>query len=132
MPQDENRSPVMDEHQIETYKSMLNIGAEATKALVLLNGGAVVAVLAYLGQVSDRAAVAARCRWPTGAFVAGLALAMLSYLPGYMTQYTLFNEGLGEPLKWHHMTWLKITIAVLVLSLILFSAGAFLAISALG
>jgi len=40
-------------HALETYKSMLSISVEGLKALLLINGGAVVAMLAYLGQSSQ-------------------------------------------------------------------------------
>ena len=39
-----------DEHAIETYKSLISISTEALKAFQWLNGGAVVALLAYIGQ----------------------------------------------------------------------------------
>lgn len=41
---------IEDDHALETYKSLISFGTEALKALQLLNGGAIVALLAYLGQ----------------------------------------------------------------------------------
>ena len=43
-----------DDHAIETHKSMISISIEAIKHLALLNGGAIVALLGFLGQVSNR------------------------------------------------------------------------------
>lgn len=117
-------------HALETYKSMVSIGVESTKAMLLLNGGAVVALLAYIGQ-ADRATehLAARLTIPVLAFVAGILFAALSFLTGYQTQYTLFNERgtLGE----RHMAWQKATVGVLIASLMSFAAGAVLTIRAL-
>ena len=43
------------DHALETYKSMISLGTEALKALLLINGGAIVALLAFLGQVPNGA-----------------------------------------------------------------------------
>ena len=45
---------VSTSHTDETYKSVISISQESFKAPLLLNGGAVVALLAYLGQSPDR------------------------------------------------------------------------------
>jgi len=37
-------------HPEETYKSLITISVELLKALALINGGAAVAILAYLGR----------------------------------------------------------------------------------
>jgi len=47
-----------EEHALETYKSLIGFGTEGLKAMQLLNGGAIVALLAYLGQVKPEATVA--------------------------------------------------------------------------
>jgi len=121
-----------DEHVIETYRSMLNIGVEATKSMVLLNGGAIVALLAYLGQIPDRADVAQQTRQPIAAFVVGLALGCFSFLFGYLTQHALFNESEGRPLRVPHQVWQWLTVTLLVVSMVSFSIGAFMALGALG
>jgi hypothetical protein len=40
-------------HIKETYKGLITIFIEALKALALVNGGAAVAILAYLGNVAN-------------------------------------------------------------------------------
>lgn len=42
-----------DFHPEETYKSLTTISVEALKALALINGGAAVAILAYLGNLAS-------------------------------------------------------------------------------
>lgn len=39
-----------EEHALETYKSLITVSMEGLKTLLLINGGAVVAMLAFLGQ----------------------------------------------------------------------------------
>ena len=41
-------------HLTETYKTLITLTVEALKMLALVNGGAAVAVLTYLGNLSAR------------------------------------------------------------------------------
>jgi hypothetical protein len=41
-----------EEHALETYKSLIGFGTQALRGLQLLNGGAVVAILTYMGQAA--------------------------------------------------------------------------------
>lgn len=43
---------IRKEHALETYKSLIQTSVEGMKLLTLLNGGAAVALLAYLGNVA--------------------------------------------------------------------------------
>jgi hypothetical protein len=43
-----------DFHPEETFKSLITISVEALKTLALVNGGAAVALLAYLGNLAAR------------------------------------------------------------------------------
>ncbi len=75
-----------DEDQaLETYKSMISVGTEALKALLLINGGAIVALLAYLGQASGRLQLAALAAKPLTLFLGGLVAAALAFLGTYVT-----------------------------------------------
>jgi hypothetical protein len=46
------------DHALETFKSLISISVELLRSLLLLNGGAIVALLAYIGQASNGAVVA--------------------------------------------------------------------------
>ena len=81
-----------EEHALETYKSLISISTEALKALQLVNGGAVVALLAYLGQASDRATLAVEVKCPMAFFVLGLVTATAAFIPSYLTQLALYQE----------------------------------------
>ncbi len=43
-----------DFHPEETYKSLITISVEALKLVALINGGAAVAILVYLGNLASR------------------------------------------------------------------------------
>ena len=121
-----------DDHALETYKSLISFGTEALKALQFLNGGAIVALLAYLGQAklphSTHSIFA-----PLMFFVIGLSLGTLCFLGAYLTQFALFNESIrpsaynGRP----HIFWLWCTAIVAALSLVSFVAGAVCGVHAL-
>jgi len=120
-----------DEHKIETYKSLISISTEAFKALQYLNGGAVLAVLTYLGQITSPSASALACiKLPIGLFLVGLVAATLVYLTSYATQLTLHNENIGSRSDGHE-TWLYISIGLCLLSVLAFCAGAFFSLDAL-
>src|SRR6266550_2692583 len=108
-----------EDQALETYKSMITIGTEALKALQLINGGAIVALLVYLGQAPERAHLAPLAAKPLLLFLGGLVAATLAFLGTYFTQLTLLNEffkgGAFRGLK--HMTWLYLTVVIAVASL---------------
>jgi len=64
---------IQREHAIETYKSLIQISVEVMKLLALLNGDAAVALLAYLGNVTQK-----------GGTVPDMRIPMLSYLVGVL------------------------------------------------
>ena len=121
-----------DEHAIETYKSLISISTEAFKALQLLNGGAAVALLAYLGQVAPtHPTVLVHATMPLGLFVAGLVAGTVVYITSYLTQLALHNENIGVMESGRHQRWLWISFSLGVGSVALFSLGAFSCLRAL-
>lgn len=63
-----------EQHAAETYRSLIAVSVEGFKTLLLINGGAVVAILAYLGQSANGSKVAVHAAWPLGAFVVALGV----------------------------------------------------------
>src|SRR5258705_13350988 len=122
-----------EDQALETYKSMIAIGTEALRALQLINGGAIVALLAYLGQAPDRSHLALLAAKPLCLFLSGLVAATLAILGTYLTQLTPLNEFFkgGAFRGPKHMTWLFATIMVSLASLGLFAWGSFAAVAAL-
>ena len=46
-----------EEHSIETYKSLISIAQFGLRFVLIINGGAMVAVLAFIGDISSSAGV---------------------------------------------------------------------------
>jgi hypothetical protein len=86
-----------DQHWLETYKSLITLSVEAFKFSALANGGAAVALLAFLGNVAARGAATPDMRCPMAAFLTGLVACGFALLFAYLTQLKLLNEiGRGE------------------------------------
>ena len=126
----ERSRPMMDfrdQHAIETYRSLISISLAGLKTLMLINGGAVVALLAYLGQSPQGPTLAPHVLWSLGAFVAGVFFCVCAFFGSYQTQFALYNESVSPTTKSgpSHMKWQRITIAFVLLSCIAFIIGAF-------
>jgi hypothetical protein len=118
-----------EDHAIETFRSLVTISVEGLKTLVLLNGGAIVALLAYLGQAQSRQVLAAQIRCPIAWFVAGLIAGTIAFFGAYLTQLSLYNESvLGAKQRHHWALWLSF--ALCVISIAAFALGAFAALAA--
>ena len=119
----------MTDHWIETYKSLITISTEGFKFSALINGGAAVALLAYLGNVAGKGASIPDMRCPMAAFLVGLALCGFSMFFAYLTQLKLLNEiGLSEKPVLRHGMLLWIAIALFAFSLVSFGVGGWQAV----
>src|SRR4030095_14550207 len=112
--------PVMGfrkEHAIETYRSLISISLAGLKTLMLINGGAVVALLTYLGPSPQGPNLAAHVLWSLCAFVAGVVFCVAAFFGSYQTQFALYNESVSPATKsgLPHMKWQRITIAFVLL-----------------
>jgi len=120
------------EHTSETYKSMISISVEAMKSLLLINGGAVIAVLTYLGATNNPT-LASNATLPLAFFVAGLIFSVFTFVSSYLTQYSLFNEEVrGEVYTGpKHQVFLGIGFVFLALCLASFVGGCIFSIALL-
>lgn len=116
------------QHRIETYKSMITLSIEGFKFSALANGGAAVALLAYLGNVASKGISAPDMRCTMAAFLAGLASCGGSMLFAYLTQFKLFNEFNDKTPKFSHAWFLWVAIILFFLSLIFFGVGSWQAV----
>jgi hypothetical protein len=115
------------EHKIETFRSIITISIEGLKIPFLINGGAVIAVLAYLGQSEERPELASKSFLPLGLFIDGVALTVLAFIGSYSTQFSLYNERVN-PDKYSgpgHMKFFWVTVALSFLSIASFACGTF-------
>ena len=120
-----------NEIDLKVRPLLIILATEGLKALLLLNGGAMVAILAYLGQVSGRARLAPLLSLPMIFFILGLALAGAAYFGAYFAQLTRYNLAAGDlKARRREFWWMMITIGLSSASLILFSCGAWAGVHA--
>lgn len=116
----------IDDHRIETYKSMISISVEGFKILALLNGGAAAGILAAFDKV--RASVDAHSlKIAIVCFVVGLVSVGCAFMASYLTQNTLLEESLGRRRESSHMTFYRTAMGFCAASLVAFSTGALIA-----
>lgn len=119
------------EHKTETYKSLITISTAAFKSLQLLNGGAVIGMLTYLGHIENASFTAIMTfRGGLGSFMLGLFLATAVYIPSYLTQLNLHQENVSNKKQSHHR-WLNVALLLCVLSLMSFLSGSWCTLNAI-
>ena len=119
----------MNDHWLETYKSLITLAVESFKFAALANGGAAVALLAYLGNAAAKSGSAMDMRCPMGWFLTGLAACGASMVFAYLTQLKLLGEigRTGRPTLSHGwILWLAILL--FVCSLVTFGVGSWQAV----
>lgn len=124
---------IQQQHAVETYKSLIQIAIEGFKLVSLFNGGAAVAILAYLGNVAGKGDSVPDMRLSMSFFLAGLLFCGLAMLAGYLTQLSLYNETvLRLATFWYqkHVYWLRIAIILVFLGILAFSFGSYSAVLA--
>jgi hypothetical protein len=112
---------------VETYKSLITLSTEGFKFCALANGGAAVALLAYLGNVAgkDHSVPLPDMRCPMGAFLGGLAFCGIAMLFAYLSQLERLNRVVrGEDTRGD---W-RLTVAMVFVILSLFGTGSLLAV----
>jgi hypothetical protein len=121
------------DHWLETYKSLISISVEGFKFSALANGGAAVAILAYLGNVAGKGAAVPSMQIPMLAFLVGLVFVGLSMLFAYFTQLKLLLEiGASEPPRPLHDWLLWFAVILFFCSLVAFACGSWLAVVRFG
>jgi hypothetical protein len=125
---------VTDWHSEETYKGLIQLSAGALRFGALVNGGAVVALLALIGNLIGSGADVPDLKWPLTCFIIGITVAGLAQVTAYFTQLALYEESaLSKPESglYQHRTFLYMSLALVLLSIGLFCFGAFLATTTL-
>ena len=119
------------ERLTETYKSLITLSTEAFRYLALINGGAVVALLAYLGNVTKAGSCPPDLSAPLLWFLGGLVSCGAAMAFAYVTQLRLLNELLNAgKLPTHHPLFLWAAMGTYLASLACFSYGAWVAVGA--
>jgi hypothetical protein len=92
---------------------------EAMKALLVINGGAAVALLAFAGQIGknggDPASIASRLGNSLLGFGFGALFATIGFVAAYFTQLHYGKGGENYPLaySWHFATYVPVAISIL-------------------
>lgn len=114
---------------LETYKSLISLSTEGFKFCALANGGAAVAILAYLGNVVGKGFTAPDMSTPMAIFLAGLVLCGFAMLFAYFNQLSRLNRlsRREDPSKdWR----LWVAVALFISSLSAFACGSWQAVLA--
>lgn len=117
------------DHWLETYRSLITLSIEGFKFSALANGGAAVALLAYLGNATGRASQPPDMRLPMAAFLVGLCACGLTMLLAYLTQLKLLNEiSRMESPRVSHSWPLWLAILMFMFSIAAFAVGSWQAV----
>jgi hypothetical protein len=121
-----------EERALKIFESMIQVSLSGFKLLALLNGGAAVALLAYLGHIAGSSTVAAAVvppdlRVPMGFYIGGLVCCGVATALSYRTQFILWNEALDRTHVGMHRSCLVGAAIMCGLSLLAFAVGSFLA-----
>lgn len=122
-------SDISNSHWLETYKSLITLSVEGFKFSALANGGAAVALLAYLGNIAGKGLSAPDMRCPMLAFLLGLTACGFAMLCAYLTQLKLLNELCRGRKAFSHGWLLWTPIVLFAASIIAFGIGSWLAVT---
>jgi len=120
-------------HQEETYKSLMLYGNNALKFVLLINGGAVIALLTFLGNLlkNNSHNIEINMSWSMGCFLLGIIIGGIANLTAYYAQLKLYNESIGNIKDTTHMRWVYITLGLVIFGILLFMIGSILTLNEL-
>jgi hypothetical protein len=125
-------------HLAETYKGMITLAVEVLKTLALVNGGAAIAVLTYLGNLVARApkAEAPNMKSTLIWYCSGLGLTVLAFIFAYVSQLCLYNEErkrlAGTQIPERHGWGVALCVILAVASALAFVIGSWSGVQVLG
>lgn len=120
----------LDGHLSETYRSMIQYGHGMLQFGLLTNGGAVLAVLTFIGDLSAKGSRVPDMFLPIAIFVTGTLITGIAGVSAYVTQLRLFGETRDHQIRrglHGHVLWLRVTFVLITASILCFGFGAMLA-----
>jgi hypothetical protein len=136
MSEPQNEGKPWEWHIVETFKGLINLSIEGLKALLLINGGAAVAILAYLGSLASRGSAAhlPDVKNALLCFAGGVFATALAFIVAYFTQLQLYYEERArherQPFSTRHPIGIRIAAGLVLASAGAFGAGCWIAASA--
>lgn len=100
--------------QIEQFKSVMQISVLALKSALIINGGAAIALLTFLGNMPSNDGMS-NFVCALQYYIAGVALAAFANASAYLAQYRYLYEiknNINKP-KGHFVTYLTVLIVFL-------------------
>ncbi len=85
--------------QIESFKAVINIGSNACKTFLIMNGGAAIALLAFLGNIWNKSSTSEAASSVAGAlflFCIGVVLSGVCAGLSYLSQSLFVSSELGK------------------------------------
>lgn len=125
-------------HLQETYKSLITISVECLKMLALINGGAAVAILTYLGNLVGHSSnqhsinITPAILW----YCWGLLATVVAFMFSYWVQLRLYHEerdsqAAQQVRRWHQLVlWGAMGLAIF--AAVAFGVGCWKAATVLG
>jgi hypothetical protein len=107
--------------QDHMFGSILSYAENTLKSIILINGGASVALLAFIGNIianDENVSLVSKFSLPLAFYVFGVLVGSIATGSSYVTQYKYLHVGQESGARWHIVT------AILVLlAYVLFAAG---------
>jgi len=101
--------------QLKHQEKAVDLSKEALRTIVLLNGAAVIALFALIGQIiKDAPGLVLGVLWAVQVFVLGAVLGGLATFVGYVTQYLIAESAT----KGHLVFWSKLVHWIAILSVV--------------
>ena len=129
-------SPIQSEsdwHITETYKGLITLGVETLKIIFVLNGGALVACLTFLGNQAIKLVKKPPLPIPEMLqfYLLGLSLTALAFLVAYFMQLRLYGEEIrrreGQSVVRVHGHLINVAGILLVAAVVSFCVGSWFA-----
>jgi hypothetical protein len=112
----------------ETFRSLVTLAVEGFKFCALANGGAAVAILAYLGDIAGKSGPLPDMTCAMASFLLGLVFCGCAMIFAYLTQLNRLNllaDGKGTRGDWR----LAVALLFISLSVLCFGIGSLLAVT---
>ncbi|MDQ1328692.1 MAG: hypothetical protein QG567_1070 [Campylobacterota bacterium] len=116
-------------HKQETYRSLIHYGTNAIKFVFLINSGAIIALLTFIGNLLEKSNYTnSDIKYAFYYFIGGIVSSGIATVFAYLTQLNLYNES---SMQTGHVWTLRISMFFVLLGIVLFCLGSICAINSL-